>query len=392
MLVSCAHALVHIFELALPSVEQMIGDEYTVGRDRTGMLGTAFRLPFGLGAMLAGWLADRYGSKRLLIIYLIGCVGTSLIAFWTTSFALLFACMFAMGCFASIYHPAGLAMISRATTAANRPAALGWHGIVGSIGIAGAPLLAALAFSSESITWRGYYLVLCVPAVLLAVLMAFSLRDNHAPSTDDSKAQSATPSEEDSADWAAFGLLVTGGALMGFVYASFMHFLPRYLNSTNIRPESMSEESFRNLLAGIVLFFGTAGQAIAGKIARPGQLERMLLIVVLGNIPFLVGMAFAEGPWRLAVCCGLALVHFMNQPLYNSLIAQFVPKARRSTGYGFSNMMCFGIGAFGPMCVGFISTDRWAYLVLAVVAAIAAAVSFMLWRKVSHYENSSTMD
>ena len=52
LLVSCAHALVHVFELSLPSVEQMIGGEFGVGKDRTGLLGTVWRIPFGLGAGL----------------------------------------------------------------------------------------------------------------------------------------------------------------------------------------------------------------------------------------------------------------------------------------------------------------------------------------------------
>ena len=68
LIISCAHAMVHTFEHALPAVEQMIGEEFEVGTDRTGALGTVWRLPFGLGAMLAGWLADRYGAKRLLIV------------------------------------------------------------------------------------------------------------------------------------------------------------------------------------------------------------------------------------------------------------------------------------------------------------------------------------
>ena len=58
LLISCAHALVHTFELALPSVEQMIGADFHVDRQQTGMLGTTWRLPFGFGALLAGWLAD----------------------------------------------------------------------------------------------------------------------------------------------------------------------------------------------------------------------------------------------------------------------------------------------------------------------------------------------
>ena len=72
LLVSLAHAMVHTFEHSLPAVEQMIGDDFEVGKERTGGLGTIWRLPFGLGALLAGYLADRFGSKRLLIVYLLG--------------------------------------------------------------------------------------------------------------------------------------------------------------------------------------------------------------------------------------------------------------------------------------------------------------------------------
>ncbi|MBX3439864.1 MAG: MFS transporter, partial [Planctomycetaceae bacterium] len=98
LLVSCAHAMVHLFELSLPSVEQMIGAEFHVGREQTGMLGTVWRIPFGLGAVFTGWLVDRYGSKRLLLIYLVGCGAASLWAFAATSFNSVFLAMLTMGC------------------------------------------------------------------------------------------------------------------------------------------------------------------------------------------------------------------------------------------------------------------------------------------------------
>ena len=116
LLVSCAHALVHVYELSLPSVEQNIAAEYHVGTYTTGLLGNTWRLPWGLGAIVAGWLADRYGSRRLLIIYLAGCGATSLAAAMAGSLSTLFGAMFAMGAFASIYHRAGLSLISSAAS------------------------------------------------------------------------------------------------------------------------------------------------------------------------------------------------------------------------------------------------------------------------------------
>ena len=74
LLVSCCHALVHVYEHSLASVEQLVvADEaFDVPAERqekvSGVLGNWLRLPFGLCALLAGWLADRFGAKRLLLV------------------------------------------------------------------------------------------------------------------------------------------------------------------------------------------------------------------------------------------------------------------------------------------------------------------------------------
>lgn len=377
LVISFAHALVHVFELALPSVEQMIGDEFQVGKEVTGNLGMAWRLPFGLGAFFAGWLTDKFGSKRLLLIYLFGCIATSILTCFAVTLGVLFAAMFVMGCFASIYHPAGLALISRETTAENRGAALGWHGIIGSIGIASAPFWAGMIFSTGVVTWRQYYLVLSIPAVVIAVLLFVVLPDSRRETVENDSAGRDLDADERS-DWRAYSLLVLTGALTGFVYAAFMHFLPRYLSNTGMQPSGISDESARNYLAAVVLSCAVVAQAIAGKLARPGRLEIMLTLILFGNAPCLAWMAVAEGKTRVFAACALALVHFMNQPVYNSLIAQYVPRSRLSLGYGFSNLMCFGIGALGPAYAGFMQTDAWTYGGLAVVAALAATISLTL--------------
>lgn len=389
LLVSLAHAMVHTFEHSLPAVEQMIGETFEVGKERTGGLGTIWRLPFGLGALLAGFLADRFGSKRLLIVYLIGCSATAAAAWQAPSLSTLFAVMFAMGCFASIYHPAGLSLISRETTAETRGAALGWHGIFGSLGIAGAPFLAALIFSTGSVDWRSYYLLLTIPALLIAGLMTASLLregDSTAASRKaDAEADALndlTPAAEPerAIAWQPFLILVAAGAISGFVYAAFLHFLPRYLDQAGLRPDDWSKESFRNTLTTVALLCAAVGQGVAGRLAKPGRLEKLLVLVLLGNVPPLVWMAIADGSQRFIAACLLAFIHFMNQPVYNSLIAQMIPASRRSTGYGFSNLMCFGIGAFGPMTLGLIADERVAYGILAGLAAGSGLLAMLLLR------------
>ncbi|MBD3672067.1 MAG: MFS transporter [Planctomycetaceae bacterium] len=381
LLVSFAHAMVHMFEHALPAVELMIADDLEVTKTQTGVLGTAWRLPFGLGALLAGWLTDRYGSKRMLLVYLVGCMMTALGVWWAPSWLWLFVMMLAMGTFASIYHPAGLSLLSRETTPETRGKALGWHGIFGSLGIALAPFLASVVFSTGTVDWREYYLVLIPPAFLIAVLL-LRLKVTSEPARDQPRTDSKAtePPSNHPIPWKRFLLLVMAGALSGFVYASFLHFLPRYLDKTGLRPDGWSAESFRNSLATITLLCAAVGQGIAGRIADPSRLHRQLTTILLLNVPPLVWMAFADGPFRLLATCLLALIHFMNQPIYNSLIAEMIPDSRRSTGYGFSNLMCFGIGAFGPGLTGLILTDRAMYLTLAAIATFSGLISFTLWR------------
>ncbi|MCA9267551.1 MAG: MFS transporter, partial [Planctomycetales bacterium] len=265
LLVSCAHALVHVYELSLPSVEQNIALEFDVGTSTTGLLGNAWRLPWGLGAVGAGWLADRYGSRRLLIIYLLGCAATSFAAAQAGSLTTLFVAMFAMGSFASIYHPAGLALISSAAGPRDRTMALGYHGIFGSAGIALAPFLAALALELGA-TWQTYYLVLVVPGIALAVALFVWL-----PKTTHQQHAAATePADDALADLRPYFLLVAAGTMGGFVYAAFLNFLPRYLAShaTHAVDGASGVASSGAFRTAAVLVVGIGGQYLAGHLGR----------------------------------------------------------------------------------------------------------------------------
>lgn len=389
LLVSLAHAMVHVYEQALPSVEVSIGQEMRVGPETTGPMGTAWRVPFGVGAVLAGWLADRFGTKRLLLVYLLGCAATAVLAWWSTSLAMLFAAMFAMGCFASIYHPAGLAIISHETTPDSRGRALGWHGIFGSVGIAAAPLIAACAFQFTTLDWRQYYLLLAVPGLLLAITLWRWLPGHYGDEAmAEVRRRSGNPA---GAQWSAYFMLLAVGVQAGFLYAAFTHFLPRYLSVAGFRPEGMAPDSFRTLLAAVVLLCGAVGQGVAGRLARPHRLTWLLSAIMLGNAPLLLWMAVADGYGRLAATCLLGFVHFMQQPVYNSLIPRYVPSARLSLGFGFSNMLCFGLGALGPSFAGYVQyaapsdkVDLWTYGALAVVATSAGLTAVALWRWFPH--------
>lgn len=395
LLVSLAHALVHLLEQSVASMEQVISDAFSLSSVQSGMLGSALRLPYGVGALFAGMLADRFGEKRVLILYLLGSALTCASFSACNSYGTVSLQMFALGSFASMYHPAGLALLANETTLEQRARALGMHGVFGSVGIASAPFLAGIVLSFRPTAWQGYYLLLAAISGGLGVLLYFQLQQT-APAATVRRAQ-ATPDGSAQATDSAFHLwpclaLIIGAAFSGIIYGGVLHFLPRYLKESSANDVirqwtglTLSGQALGNYAAALALVCGAFGQWTAGRIARADRLALQLAVVYALNIPFLVAMAFLSGPGRLVAASLWAFIHFMNQPLYNSLLPEFLPRHRRSLGFGFSNMMGFGVGALGPPLVGLF--DEWfadyttSYLAMTGFAVLAALMPLLLSRK-----------
>ncbi|MDP7304843.1 MAG: MFS transporter, partial [Pirellulaceae bacterium] len=334
-----------------------------------------------LGAIVAGWLVDRFGSRKLLIVYLLGCAVTCVLAAGTTQKSALFVSMIAMGAFASIYHPAGLALISRETTPENRSRALGLHGIFGSAGIGTAPLVVGgmLAFDAS---WRQVYWVLMTPGLALGlVFLAQSWRGQSSAALHEASSTSST-AEQHHSDWRSFFTLTLMAASQGFVYSAVLSFLPRYLNGVEL-PDipgiELPTASQSNFLAAGVLVLGCIGQYLAGHYARADRLEQQLALVTLCNVPFLVWMGVADGSQRVVAAGLWATIHFMHQPIYNSLIAAYTPLKKRSLCYGFSFAMGLGLGSFGASFAGHTLQNEIVYGTLAGVALVASIFCGLLW-------------
>jgi predicted MFS family arabinose efflux permease len=222
--------------------------------------------------------------------------------------------------------------------------------------------------------------MLAVPGVALGgAFVWFSRRSGAEPRYAEAKAADS----DDAADWLSFAVLSAAAVLQGMVYAGTLSFLVRYLGEVDVAStltiaQKVDQAAF---WTSGVLLVGCIGQYAAGWAARPEKLERQLLVVTLLNVPCLLAMAAAEGYARVAAAAAFALVHFMYQPLGNSLVSKYTPRRRRSFSYGLSFTMSFGLGGFGAVLAGYLSSDFARYAAMAALSAAATCLGVWLWRR-----------
>ncbi|MBI2287903.1 MAG: hypothetical protein HYU83_02800, partial [Chloroflexi bacterium] len=68
-----------------------------------------------------------------------------------------------------------------------------------------------------------------------------------------------------------------------------------------------------------------------------------------------------------------AFFHFMGQPIFNTLIAEYTPAAWRGRSYGIYFFGGFGLGSFSATFLGYIaehSDTRWVFITMAGLSLI----------------------
>lgn len=395
------HAMVHLYELSIPILMTIWLLEFSV---TAALLGTAVSVGyglFGIGALPGGLLVDRYGSRRLIA----GCLGGMGLSFLVLSFTSgilgVAAAISLWGVSASVYHPAGLTLISNGVTERGRGFA--YHGMAGNVGIAGGPLLTAILLLFFE--WRVVAVLLAVPALAAAAVGLIVDFDPTAAIKADTDGERSTGPESLSEFLGETRRIFTIGFLFVFVivslnglyYRGMLTFLPdllgEFLQSTvgEIRPgifdpESPLAETFdaaQYLYAGL-LMIGIGGQYLGGLLTDWIEPDRGLIVmltcltvIALGFVPA-VGIGLSG---LLVVSALLGFTLFAMQPLTQATIAKYSIPDSRGLSFGYTYLAIFGIGALGAAVIGTVRTygsTSTVFAVLAVFSTLAGLLAVSL--------------
>ena len=432
-----AHAMVHTYELSIPifvsiwlvefSVLPLGLTQIEVTTATLGVVVTAGYGLFGVGALPGGVLVDRIGSARLITVCLFGMGGSFVLLGFAPNLLVVAVALLLWGAAASVYHPAGLTLLSKGVE--ERGTGFAYHGIAGNVGTGLGPLLAAVALLF--VEWTVVAVALAVPALLAGVYAIRAEVDETAavaaqepqatPDGDGDRSDASSDSRASGGvgSLAAFGVesrrLFAGAFALVFVivmasglyYRGILTFLPNVLepfpefapipltallppavtDALGVAPDSVRSLNPERYFYSGLLIVGVLGQYVGGKLIDRIPVEYGLavgfgLLVVLALV-FLPAASAGLVP-LLVVGAVLGAALFFVQPFYQATVAEYSPPGTRGLSYGFTYLGVFGVGALGGTVAGVIltyATPTALFVTLAGFAAVGSGLGVYLLKR-----------
>ncbi len=360
--INIAHFLVHTFIIIFPSIATPLSAEFDLPFDAVLKISFLMYLFYGLCALPSGFLSDKIHPRTSLTIYFFGIGIAGLFTSFSQTKLQLRLSLMLLGIFASIYHPAGTGLLSKAIK--NRGMALAINGIYGNIGIAAGPLIAGII--TYLMGWRYIYIILSIPPLIMGVLLQFISMDIH-PEMDAQIGSSLTLETSNSSKnkISYFIILCVSMVFAGFMYRGQtlilptyferkIYFLHNFVKTLNFLKVEGTKTLSATILASLVYIVGIIGQLIGGKIADRYDLRYAYTLFFTSALPFLIMMYFLNNLPLFISSIFFILFSFGVQPIENSLIAKFTPHKWRNTSYGIKFILVFGVSSFVIYPVGFI--------------------------------------
>ena len=328
--------------LVFPTIYLSLGNALNLKFASVGFVGMASYMAFGFGALPTGFLSDRLGARRLLVLCVAGMAASSLLAFASRNLASVVVSLIFLGLFGSLYHPSGLSLISTSIKDLGR--ALGIHGTAGTVGETCAPIIAGVV--TARFGWNYSYLGLGLVGIGALVLLLAILRRIGPTGGPSEGHHPVEPHKATDFKWITSDLVAiyAMGVVYGLTYRVLMTFFPPYLSE---RVAYIGQDVKRlGMVSSGIMAFSLIGPLLGGHLATSRRaIERNLLIIfsLLGAAA--VGFYFLSNVGLILVAIPSVLLIFCFQPLQNVLVAKSSPRGVRGRAYGINSTVSFGIGA-----------------------------------------------
>ena len=367
------HLLDHMMMLIFATVAALrLADEWGMSYAELIPYATPGFVAFGVAAIPAGWIADKWSREGMLIVFFVGIGASSIATALADSPTEIALGLFAMGVFAAIYHPVGLAMVVHGRRKTGLPLAV--NGVFGNLGIAVAALLAGYLIDSGS--WRNAFVV--PGAVSIGLGLAYAVfvwtgRTRLAGAGMRGAAAKTSAADAPPIDRAIFArvltIIVIAAAVGGLLFQSTTFALPKVFDERldTIAPSATAVGGY----AFLVFAVAALAQLVVGYLVDRHSVRTVFASVAGLQAVFFALMYQLTGVAALVVSIAFMLVVFGQIPIIDVLVSRITRSGWRSRVYSIRYIVTFSVMASTlPVIAGIHAS--WGFGALFAVMAAAS--------------------
>ncbi len=382
LFLNAGHFFDHLIILIFAAVAALaLAREWGMGYAQLIPYATPGFVAFGLFAVPAGCLADKWSREGMMLLFFLGIgIAAVLTALADTPLQIGLG-LFVIGMFGAIYHPVGLAMVVQGRTKTGMPLAV--NGVFGNLGVGCAALITG--FLIDQTGWRSAFVwpgVVCIVLGLAYALFLFAIRQsgNDADRASGAKANSGqTLQVTGTILIKIFAVIFFSTAVGGLIFQSTTFSLPKIFD------ERLGELAVTATSVGgfafAVFALASVGQLIVGYLLDRISLKLVFLVVAGIQVVFFTLMVGATGSVALAVSAVFMLAVFGQIPINDVLIGRITRSEWRSRVFGLRYIVTFSVSASSiPLIAwiyGFWGFDALFWVLTAAALAILIVVVFL---------------
>ena len=361
LLLNIGHFLDHLFTLIFATVAALaLHREWGLGYADLLKYATPGFFAFGVFALPAGWLADRWSREGMMSVFFIG-IGVSSIA---TSFARtpleIAIGLFVIGVFAAIYHPVGLAIVVEKWK--NTGMRIAVNGVWGNLGVASAALVTGYFIDHGG--WRVAFVVPGIVSILIGIAYTAIMWPDIVRARPPARAKAAAkalPPDLKALLLRVSAIVFLTTAVSSIVFQSTTFALPKVFDE-RLGGIAVSATTLGQL-AFLVFALASIGQLVVGHfLDRLGPRTVFMTAAAIQVVFFAVMPGLVD--WAALLCAmAFMLAAFGQIPINDYMIGRLAEGEYRARIYGLRYVVSFTVLAATLPLIAFVY-ESWGFDVL----------------------------
>ena len=322
-------------------------------------------LAFGAGSLLTGWLGDHWSRRHMMVLFFFGIgLATASVGLVQTPWQLGVA-LFAIGFFASIYHPVGSAMLVSYADQLGRT--VGINGVWGNLGVACSALVTGLLCQYAG--WRAAFIL--PGLVTVAIGLWFTARVQHEVRTGHKHAGATVRISKGAMGRVLLALVIT-------ILATSTTFNAITVALPKLFAERMDSLTASPMIVGLIVsavyLFGALAQYTIGGLVDRHSLKSVFLPVSALLAPLLWFGASLSGLPLVLVVIGIVIGIFGQATINDAMVGKYTSEEWRARAYAVRYFVGFTAAGASVGLVAWLHQQGGFTLMLQTLGALCLLV------------------